>query len=832
GDRRRRHRRLEGELHRSDRSQWRREDDAPPRPGRDQAARPRDRGPRRVADRLRLRPGTVAPPSAPLRVRVPGGIPGARADGVGERRSPPAAARQSEVAGAAGGSALVRAVRYRRPGAPSTGRAVGRASSARRHRPGHRHRAFGRLRRRAHRRSRFGDDPSHHGSPRVGGASRQRRPRGRHPRPRGGGPLRRSDLDPRRALAAGGMKNILSLAGSLLRGGGRRTILDLSLTVVGVAIPVAVILLVVGTVTGFRERENAMAWREPTPATAEATALQRRTYQPWKGRRVDIVERRAIESTPPVPPGMDRFPREGEVWVSPALREALDEDGWFTFEQRVGGQIVGLLEDEALAHDDELVAVVGNGSLEPTPEDELLPYDHRHGGGFLPSDVLPVSEFAESGEDPGLPLLYMVSAWIAGALLVAPSISRLGAGARVRAARRGRRLVAPRRAGATSGQVTALAALETASGAVLGIGRGVAVALVGMAVVSSRIPLGGGRFSFSDLLPSPLAVSVILVGALLVAVASALAGLREVRTPPLGVVRQGRRKRPGWRRFLVMVVAWTAFIATIPFTQGTGEYVVLVAGLAVVILSISTVGPVFAWFMGWLTIRLTRGPRGLVAGRRLMADPIGSFRPTTGLVLISFVAGFLLLSSATLPEVSTNDSALVLATFGPGDRSDATEWRQKLADVYPQATFDESAHGDLAIMLPPGADVEAERARIAGITGTFPLTEAELDFENRLFTDDVRRAVWVVVAIALIQAAAATGVGSAASVLEQANTLAALSLTGTPTSQLQGARALQSAIPITVSSAVFVTLGAAAGGLTIVGIQPDVTIVVPSLVQA
>src|SRR5690606_9486367 len=85
---------------------------------------------------------------------------------------------------------------------------------------------------------------------------------------------------------------------------------------------------------------------------------------------------------------------------------------------------------------------------------------------------------------------------------------------------------------------------------------------------------------------------------------------------------------------------------------------------------------------------------------------------------------------------------------------------------------------------------------------------------------------------ALIQAAAATGVGSAASVLEQANTLAALSLTGTPTSQLQGARALQSAIPITVSSSVFVTLGAAAGGLTIVGIQPDVTIVVPSLVQA
>ncbi|MFO7292725.1 MAG: hypothetical protein FWJ92_09600 [Actinomycetes bacterium] len=628
------------------------------------------------------------------------------------------------------------------------------------------------------------------------------------------------------------MRNIFSLAGSLLRGGGRRTVLDLSLTVVGVAVPVAVILLVVGTVGGFQERENAMAWREPTLAESDATALQRRSYEPWQGRRVDVVELRALDGNPPIPPGMDRFPQEGEVWVSPALREILDDGSWLTFERRVGGEIVGVLGEEALAYPDELVAVVGNASLEPTPEEDRLPYDHRHGGGFQPSDVLPIGEFAATGSDPSLPLLYRISAWIAGALLVAPSLSLLGAGARLTAARRGRRLAALRLAGATSGQVTALAALETAVGAGIGIALGVVVAVAGMAVVSSSIPLGGGRFAFADLVPSPLAVAVILVGSLLVAVAAALAGLREVRATPLGVVRQGRHKSPGWRRFFAMVVAWAGFIATIPFTQSSGLYVAMVAGLGVVILSISTVGPVFAWFMGWVTTRLSRGPRGLVAGRRLMADPIGSFRPTTGLVLISFVAGFLLLSSATLPEVSTDDSALVLTTQRPGEQVDEEALRQRLAGMYPDASFGPSTYGWPTIELPGGVDVEAERTRIAEATGTLPLTEAELDYENRLFIEDVRRAMWVVVAIALIQAAFATSVGSAASVLEQANTLAALSLAGTPTSHLQGARALQSAIPLTVSSAVFVTLGSAAGALTIIGVNPNIAIVVPSLVQA
>src|SRR5690606_5448565 len=124
-------------------------------------------------------------------------------------------------------------------------------------------------------------------------------------------------------------------------------------------------------------------------------------------------------------------------------------------------------------------------------------------------------------------------------------------GVRLTAARRGRRLAALRLAGATPGQVTALAAVETSCAAVAGIALG-AVAALGSMLVVSTIPLGGGRFSFQDLIPGPIALLVILGGSFAIAVVSALAGLRGVRATPLGVVRQGAQRRPAIRRLVVL----------------------------------------------------------------------------------------------------------------------------------------------------------------------------------------------------------------------------------------------------------------------------------------
>src|SRR5690606_40146434 len=105
---------------------------------------------------------------------------------------------------------------------------------------------------------------------------------------------------------------------------------------------------------------------------------------------------------------------------APALADAVGGDTP-RFEERRGGEIAGVLGAPALAHEADLVAVVGNPALEPSGE--RLPFDHRVMGGFVSSDVIPVAGFATEGSDPGLPADYRLAARVAGGLRVAPARS-------------------------------------------------------------------------------------------------------------------------------------------------------------------------------------------------------------------------------------------------------------------------------------------------------------------------------------------------------------------------------------------------------------------------
>lgn len=620
------------------------------------------------------------------------------------------------------------------------------------------------------------------------------------------------------------MKNLMLVARSLLRGGGRRTVLDLALTVFGVAIPVAVTLLVLGGIAGFAEREDRAAWREPSAVEEpEATALQRLSYQPWRGSRIEVVELRRLSDAAPVPPGMPRFPEPGEVWVSPAVVD-LAGDEIRRIEARVGGTVAGVLGPEALAYSEDLVAVVGNDGLEPTAEPQMI--DHRMIGGFVASDVLPVKEYAREGDDPGLPSAYRFAALVAGALLVAPSVTLVGAAVRLTAARRGRRLAALRLAGATAGEVRIVAAVETLVAAVLGIALGGAVSVLG-ALAASRVPLGGGRFAWNDLLAPPPAVAVTVAGALLVALGSSALALREVAASPLGVVRQTRRRRPAWTRLLLLVAAFGLLFGAIPLARYTGADAVMVPGIAAIILSIAAVGPLFTWVLGRLTVATATGPRALIAGRRLMSDPAGSFRPTAGLVLVSFVAGFLLMGMASLPEDRGQAVEFPIHQTAGGETHDEDAIERAVAAI-PGAALTEDGQ---VISLSPGLDLEEGRDLLALHLGALPVTSEEHDYDMRLFGADLRRGAGVVVVIALVQAAFATGVGAAGSILEQGTTLAALNLAGTPMGALQTARAIQAVAPITLASAVMVGLGALAGAATILGVTTRVPPALPELAK-
>lgn len=621
------------------------------------------------------------------------------------------------------------------------------------------------------------------------------------------------------------MRNLLIIAAALLKGGGRRTVLDLALTVFGVAVPVAVTLLVLGTIAGFSDREDRAAWKEPSEvAVSDATALQRFSYQPWRGNRIDVVEFKELASGPPVPPGMAQFPAPGEIWVSSQLRNLLGAEAG-AFESRLGGSIVGELSEAALSYADELVAVVGNPDL--FLSEERLPWDHRIMGGFARSDVLAVNAFATEGDDPGLPSDYRLAALIAGALLVAPSVSLVGAAVRLTAARRGRRLAALRLAGATAGQVRVVAGAETLVGAGLGVVLGWVVSLVG-AVLAARVTLGGGRFEWTELTARPLALALVVVAALVVSLFASTAALRAVAASPLGVVRQTSRRPPSAARALVVVAAFVLLFAAVPFARQYGEGALMVPGIAAIILSISAIGPLFTWVLGRAGAFVAPGPRTLIAGRRLMSDPAGSFRPTAGVVLISFVAGFILVGMASLPpSIDSRPAYQYAETLESSEVVEGTLERV-MAEV-PGAVV--GGNGGV-VMLPEGTDLEEGRDLLARVLGGIPITVEESEHDMRVFSADLRKGTAVVVFIALIQAAFATGVSAAGSILEQANTLAALNLAGTPMGALQSARGLQAVAPITVASTVMVGLGVLAGGATILGATSTVDPVVPAALQA
>lgn len=627
--------------------------------------------------------------------------------------------------------------------------------------------------------------------------------------------------------------NLFSLAGSLLRGGGRRTVLDLSLTIVGLAIPVAITLVVVGTIGAFDGREAAMSWRQPTSEGGPPIAVQQRADQFLAGRHIDVVvldgEHGVVE-----PPGMDRFPAPGEIWVSPALETFLAErDLAGVLTERMGGTIAGVLGPEALATANELVAVVGVDGLEV----QGSWYGTVVAGGAATSAADEIDAFHPDNRGFGLPATYRIAAWIAGTLLVAPSISLLGAGARLTAARRGRRLAALRLAGATSGQVTALAALETAAGSAIGVLLGLAVGRLGLGFVTG-ITLGGDRFTITELLPEAWTIVAIALGAMVIAVISSLAGLRGVRSTPLGVIRQQGTKAPHIMRLVGGIAAWVIFAAIAITTSGDREVTGIVIGLGIVIFAVSLMGPLFTWVLGRVVHLVSRRATGMLAGRRLIADPAGAFRPTTGVILIAFVAGFLLLSTASMPPPTEAETLTLAVPFGfyRGDVESPDALAAVIGDAVPDATVsvnDRQWYGTgVEAEFASVAQLEAARATITEIAGTFARTPAEGVWDTTLFAQDVRKATWIAVSIALIQAAFSTAVGAAASILEQSNTLVALGLAGTDRRMLQRARIAQAALPIGVGSIISVSLGASAGALTLFGLLPMLSPVVPSLLQA
>ncbi|HEX4812897.1 MAG TPA: FtsX-like permease family protein, partial [Nonomuraea sp.] len=572
------------------------------------------------------------------------------------------------------------------------------------------------------------------------------------------------------------------LAWRLLKGGGRRNLLGVWLTLAAVAVSTALLLFAVAANVAFDARADRGAWRNPVPVDDGAVAIVGSRHDYVRDRPITVVDLAALKDGLPAPPGLPRFPEPGEVWLSPALAalaaglppgELADRFAPAPERSSPPGRAAvpaGVLGDAALVHPDELVAVIGNA-----PDGPAMTAPR---GGDPVTGKPPVKVAGLAGTPSEDAEAYQALAVIASVLMVVPLVVFGGAAARLTVARRDQRLAALRLVGATPGQVVAMTVTEAMIVAVAGALAG-AAGFAAAVPLLTRIEIQGGPWFAEDLFPGLPALAAVLVAVPLLVGMSAVAGLRRVVVSPLGVAR---RVTPPALRF-VRVLALLAALAAVPMaTSGAGVGIVA-AALALAFLCVNLVGPWAVGVIGRVTAGTARTPARLLAGRRLVDDPRSAWRTVSGVALTGFVAGFLgLLSPGAFEDGGVPPELRVTAPAGQVEQV-TRRARERLEAAGVTATVT-SSERIVAAALGSTADpatVDRARTALAGLVpGRTPTTEADDHLLGRQIFADVRVGTIVVLSVSFLVAIAGAGITAMSSVLDRRRTYALLRLAGTP----------------------------------------------------
>lgn len=588
-----------------------------------------------------------------------------------------------------------------------------------------------------------------------------------------------------------------SLAWRLTRLGGRGALLSTGLTALAVAVATLLLQFAVAGNFAFDERADRTEWRAPDESD-DGTAVVATAVDYFGADAVTRVDLAELDSSAPAPPGLEAFPEPGEVWLSPALADLLGDVPAEDFLARYGGEVAGELGDAALAHPNELVAVVGRDA-----DDPVMTADRFNQDMISPRVV----DGFESGQSSFTYGFYRILMVLATVLMVVPVAIFGAAAARLTVARRDERLAALRLVGATPGQVVRLTLIETTLAALAGAIAGT-VLWTAVTPLVARIPIDGGPWFVGDLWAgAPWMAAVALAVPVLVAV-SAVIGLRGVVISPLGVAR---RVRPKGLRAIRLVVFAAVSIAFLVVSQivGGGDMIVVAVLLGLfagVIAAVNLVGPWVVQKMGRILARTARTPARMLASRRLADDPKAAWRTVAGVAIAGFVAG----AVALFPMIETDTDARRTETLTATVEADeaealaanATEAAGGLAEIEltePEADF---GHEDAMLITATidGADLERVRTILTvALDGAVPEREdVDSGIMSNGFVASIRVGVTVVLGVVFITAAMSAAVNGLGSVLDRRKTYRLLHLSGTPRAVLDRARRQETILPLAI----------------------------------
>ncbi|WP_216215635.1 FtsX-like permease family protein [Amycolatopsis aidingensis] len=461
-------------------------------------------------------------------------------------------------------------------------------------------------------------------------------------------------------------------------GGGRisgAALLRLSMTAVGIALAVALLLLAtsIGHLTGER-RDRVAATQEITDTRPGVDPL--RWHSTGKQVGEDYLELLAVAPTgpaAPVPPGLERLPGPGELVVSPEVANRLATPEGDSIRARLPGTVVGQIGKPGLVDPGDLLVYQG---FTPAELEEQL-------GEATPEEVYGFGVPSDAGEMSATTLLLVAPA---AAVLLMPLLIFVTTASRMGAAQRDRRLAGLRLLGLDAKQVRRVAAAESLLGAMLGLVAGIGLFLALRPLIGS-LELFGMRFFAADFVPNPVLGALVLLLVPALAVGAALFGLRRTIVEPLGVVRQGRttRRRMWWRWLLTgagaVTLACTLFIPL--SSRGSLAAFLLVGGTVLLLFGIVSVLP-------WAVEKLVRALRGgspswQFAVRRLQLDSGTPSRVVSGLVVV--LAGTILIQGLLASVGSAEEIPARPLAQNPGpvrvqvEQDDLPEVRTRLAEV-------------------------------------------------------------------------------------------------------------------------------------------------------
>ena len=427
---------------------------------------------------------------------------------------------------------------------------------------------------------------------------------------------------------------------------GRRRLVGIA---AGIAVGVALLLMLVGAYSGFGPRseravtgsvvKSNVELKENSalgPGRAGAAVMN----DHWRGSHYSILYVAGVAESGLTIPGASALPGPGQAVVSPRLKQMIDASP-----DELGGRygrVIGTISKEGLESPEAITAVVG------TTAPKLA------ASGL---DAKIVEDFA--GVDyAGRP--YKAIALIGAVATLVPVLLLIAIVTDLGASQRAERFAALRLIGATPRRVAAVAAWET--GAVAGVGALAGIALYFAAVpLAARIKVGAGRFYNDDLLVSPGRIAGIAV--VTVACAAAVAWRRTLHTDvgPLGQSREPAERPPRAAALLPLALGLGCLGCAVASARSGARpsTPLIVVGCLLTALGLIAAGPFVTRQLARVGMRRAGKASTVIAFNRIARFPKASFRTVSGMAVAVYTVTVFAVGVTAAAGVRT-------VTDGPG----------------------------------------------------------------------------------------------------------------------------------------------------------------------